>query len=149
MLGELKLPAGGIGAVDAPLEMSLIADIPNFQMSANSPDGLWIEGFNVVTSTRAIYSMHTGEVTPILLDGAPVASGSDPAWIGNQRVLMWVPRHASAVVWDVTQQRATRLPDLPGPATYVHLPGQNTLLANILKENSEIWLITLQDDSPG
>jgi hypothetical protein len=62
---------------------------------------------------------------------------------------MWVPRHASAVVWDVTQQRATRLPDLPGPATYVHLPGQNTLLANILKENSEIWLITLQDDSPG
>jgi hypothetical protein len=72
MLGELKLPAGGIDAVRTPTEMTLLAEVDHFQMSGISPGGSWISGFDSENGVASLYSMETGVVVQRSLDGIPV-----------------------------------------------------------------------------
>jgi hypothetical protein len=145
MLGELKLPEGGIDAVQEPMDMSRIAELDHFQMSAVSTGSSWISGYDSENAVISVYSMQTGELVPVSMDGIPIASGDEPEWLDDHRLLQWVERLDCAVLWDADQRRATCLDQLPGPATYVLLRGKNTLIANTRKPSSEIWLVTLED----
>ena len=146
-LGELRLPEGGIAAIDTPLQLHALAETPDFTGNSVSSNSSWLAGSHGDDGTAMLYSLDSGSLESLSYDGEPLTA-SFPTWLDDHRLLFWAARLQSAAVWDAEERGATIVGDLPGPASYDVLPGKRQLVATMRTENSVLWLVSTEAELP-
>lgn len=144
VLGELKLPPGGIDALEGPIAFEPIMEETLFSLAEISPDGRWMTGFDASSGMRLTYDSQSGKVKRVQLDGEPRTVGGTDVWLDEGRILTWDLARDSAVAWDVETHVSTVVENLPGPSNFLVLQSQDALLVNRIRTDTQIWMLTLK-----
>jgi Tol biopolymer transport system component len=95
----------------------------------------------------AVYEVESGEITPLArADGRPFRAGSlSMAWLDEGRLLFWDSEDSMTYVVDVETGASRQIAELPGPAEFSVADGGRTLYSLRSAQDSDIWLLTLED----
>ncbi len=142
---ELLLPDGGLNAVTSPPEFTLLPGAENFSGYAWSPNGKWLVGMLHSAVSAGFYSVDTQQLTELTRDSRALRPDDTPAWLDDNRMLMWDEEAAEAIVYQVDTGETRPVPRIPGPSHYQFGPAGQTIYINHEKETSDVWLLSLGD----
>jgi Tol biopolymer transport system component len=146
--GQVLLPEGGLDALTEPVGMEALPATEGFAGYVWSPDHRFLVGTSETRSwALALWSADGGKLSFPRRDSRLLRTHGNDAWLDSRRLVFWDVNRQEAGLLDVTTGEVRRLPDLPGPGHYAFGDDGRTIYMNWYEPESEIWLLTLRDES--
>ncbi len=148
-LAYADLGDGGIeGLAGQTRELERLPGSDDFAMDTLSPDDRHVVGQMLGPRGEwltAVYSLETSTARVLEQANGQPYRHEAPTWLDERRVVFWDHELDSAVVLDIESNEARFIPDVPGPSEILLTPDQRTVVINLLRYESDIWMLTLSE----